>query len=84
MNGDLAGPVPPDGLGVDVDRSDPLQQELHHLQEGVAGLFGTAQFLRNVPLKGTNDTFKIKEPLLSSSLVTFELSETIIISYNNY
>lgn len=42
----------PDGLCVDVHRSNPLQQELHHFQEWIAGLFGAAKFFSDVSLKG--------------------------------
>lgn len=40
----------PDGLRVDVDGSDALQQELDHLQEGVGGLFGECQLPSDLPL----------------------------------
>ena len=41
----------PDGLCVDVYGSDPLQQELDHFQEGIAGLFGAAKLFSDVSLK---------------------------------
>lgn len=41
----------PDGLGVDVNGSDSLQQKLHHFQEWIAGLFGAAQLFSDVSLE---------------------------------
>lgn len=42
----------PDGLWVDVDRSDPLQQKLHHFQERIGGLFWECQLPSDLPLQG--------------------------------
>lgn len=41
----------PDGLRVDVDGGDALQQELNHLQERVGGLFGERQLPSDLPLQ---------------------------------
>lgn len=41
----------PDGLCVDVHRSDSLEQELDHLQKRVAGLFGAAKLFSDVSLQ---------------------------------
>lgn len=40
----------PDGLRVDVDGGDALQQEFNHLQERVGGLFGKRQLPSDLPL----------------------------------
>lgn len=44
----------PDGLRVDVDGGDALQQELNHLQERVGGLFGERQLPCDLPLQTQN------------------------------
>lgn len=40
----------PDGLGVNVDGGDALQQEFNHLEEWVGGLFGERQLPSDLPL----------------------------------
>lgn len=56
----------PDGLWVDVDRSDPLQQKLHHFQERIGGLFWECQLPSDLPLQGVKtdifmDTHRLQE-----------------------
>ena len=50
----------PDGLCVDVYRSDSLQQELDHFQEGITGLLGASELFSDVSLKRWPIIYKSK------------------------